>query len=205
MDAISGDTSLGFVIAAIAGYLFGSIPFGLVLTKLAGLGDIRDIGSGNIGATNVLRTGNKPLALITLILDTGKGAIAAFTILYFVGPLGATIAGVAAVIGHNFPIWLKFKGGKGVATTLGTILALSWPVGVCVSLTWLIAAVVFRMSSLSAMISLTAAPLYVWLLIDLREPELIIATVFLALLSLIRHHQNIRRIISGEEPKIGNK
>ena len=203
MEALASDTTLGLILAGAIGYLFGSIPFGLVLTRLAGLGDIRDIGSGNIGATNVLRTGNKPLAFITLLLDTGKGAIAVVALFYLMDPLGGTIAGVAAVVGHNFPIWLKFKGGKGVATTLGTLLALTLPVGLAACMTWLVAAVVFRMSSLSAIIALTAAPFYAWYFSG--HIELIIASAFLALLSIVRHHQNIRRIFSGNEPKIGEK
>jgi len=203
MEAFTGDTQIGLILATAVGYIFGSIPFGLVLCRMAGLGDIRQIGSGNIGATNVLRTGNKPLAFVTLILDTGKGAIAVFTFMALVGPLGAVLAGVAAVVGHNFPIWLKFKGGKGVATTLGTLLAMAPFVGVGACLTWFVAAVLFRMSSLSALLALAAAPVYAWYLG--QSEAIIIAASFLAVLSWVRHHQNIKRILSGDEPKIGKK
>src|SRR5215470_15277351 len=150
------------IAAAILGYLLGSIPFGLLLTRLAGLGDIRKIGSGNIGATNVLRTGNKGLALATLLLDGGKGAVAVL-IARAVQPDLAVIAGAGAFIGHLFPIWLKFKGGKGVATALGTLLALNWEVGVLCCLTWLLVAVVFRCSSLSALLAIALSPVYAFL------------------------------------------
>ncbi|NQU59399.1 MAG: glycerol-3-phosphate 1-O-acyltransferase PlsY [Rhodospirillales bacterium] len=189
------------LIALLAGYLIGSIPFGLVLTKLAGLGDIRDIGSGNIGATNVLRTGNKPLALATLLLDSGKGA-AAVLILATIDPLAGLIGGGAAIIGHNFPVWLKFKGGKGVATTLGVLIAVAWPVGLAACATWLVAAAIFRYSSLSALIALAAAPLYAWLL---GKPGVAVLAALLAVLSIIRHHENITRLLKGEESKIGKK
>src|SRR5687767_5336877 len=144
------------LLALLAGYLLGSIPFGLVLTKAAGLGDIRQIGSGNIGATNVLRTGNKPLALATLLLDGGKGAIAALIAAQF-SPLLAVIAGGAALLGHLFPVWLRFKGGKGVATTLGTLIAINWMVGVAACLTWLAVAFALRISSLSALAAVALA------------------------------------------------
>ncbi|WP_420549688.1 glycerol-3-phosphate 1-O-acyltransferase PlsY [Curvivirga sp.] len=186
--------------AMLGGYLLGSIPFGLVLAFIGGYGDIRKIGSGNIGATNVLRTGNKPLALATLLLDSGKGAIAALSFAYLLGPMAGLIAGIAAVVGHNFPIWLKFKGGKGVATTLGTLAAISWPVGLGAAVTWLIMAVVFRISSLSALVALALAPIYAWYF---QKPEVAIGAAILAILAWIRHHQNIVRILKGEEPKIG--
>lgn len=189
-------------LATLLGYVIGSIPFGLVLTRLAGYGDIRAIGSGNIGATNVLRTGNKPLALATLILDTGKGAAAALIFGYFIDPTTGIIAGVTAVIGHNFPVWLKFKGGKGVATTLGTLIAIAWPVGLGACLTWLMIALLFRVSSLSALIALATAPLYAYLL---SMPQVTIAAAILAILGWIRHHSNIRRLVTGTEPKIGQK
>ncbi len=190
------------IYSAIFGYLIGSIPFGLVLTRMAGLGDIRQIGSGNIGATNVLRTGNKSLAFFTLILDSGKGAVCVFILLYLDGSLTAIIAGLGAVIGHNFPIWLKFKGGKGVATTLGTLIALNLMVGIGACLTWVVVAAIFRISSLAALLALIMAPVYAWYLGNI---ELSIAVLMLAILSIIRHNQNIKRIFYGTEAKIGQK
>jgi acyl phosphate:glycerol-3-phosphate acyltransferase len=188
---------------AIGGYLLGSIPFGLLLTRLAGLGDIRQIGSGNIGATNVLRTGNKGLALATLLLDGGKGAAAVLIAQsFFHAEHIPIIAGAFAFIGHLFPCWLKFKGGKGVATALGTWLALSWPIGVLGCLTWLIVALIFRYSSLSALLAVALAPVYA---IFLGTPALIGFGVGVAVLVWIRHHENIRRLLKGEEPKIGQK
>jgi acyl phosphate:glycerol-3-phosphate acyltransferase len=197
--------------AAVLGYLLGSIPFGLVLTKAAGLGDIRSIGSGNIGATNVLRTGNKGLALATLLLDGGKGA-AAVLIAGLFDPMLAVIAGGAAMLGHNFPVWLGFKGGKGVATALGTLLAIAWPVGVLCCLIWLVTAILFRYSSLASLTSVAAAPVLalalsgvtilgaVWT--DLPRAAL---ALFIAVLVFIRHDGNIRRLLRGDEPKIGRK
>jgi len=193
----------GLIVAIVGGYLLGSIPFGLLLTRMAGLGDIRSIGSGNIGATNVLRTGNKKLALATLLLDGAKGAVAVLLACwFFLDPLLPVVAGGAAFIGHIFPVWLKFKGGKGVATALGTWLALAWPIGVLACLTWLIAAFVFRFSSLSALLAVALAPVYaIWL----GTPALIWFGIGVAILVWIRHHENIRRLLKGEEPKIGKK
>jgi glycerol-3-phosphate acyltransferase PlsY len=188
-------------IAIIFGYLVGSIPFGLVLTRLARLGDIRDIGSGNIGATNVLRTGNKMLALATLLLDSGKGAAAALIIGSF-DPLAGLIGGGMAVLGHNFPVWLKFKGGKGVATTLGVLIALAWPVGIAACATWMLTAFLFRISSLAALVALATSPVCAWWLAD---PELTALAALLAILSFIRHHENIARLMKGQETKIGNQ
>ncbi len=188
-------------VAAVAGYLAGSIPFGLVLTRLAGIGDIRSIGSGNIGATNVLRTGNKALAAATLVLDGGKGAAITLVMAHW-GQDFALLAGLFAVIGHNFPVWLRFKGGKGVATTLGTLLAFSWPVGVASCLTWLVVAGVFRYSSLAALAALAASPAYAYWLADQRA---IVLGTILALLSIARHHENIKRLLRGEETKIGQR
>lgn len=190
------------LIALVGGYLLGSVPFGLVLTKAAGLGDIRTIGSGNIGATNVLRTGNKPLAAATLLLDGGKGAIAALAAGALFGRDPGIAAGVAAVVGHNFPIWLRFKGGKGVATTLGALIAISWPAGLGACATWLLMAATFRFSSLSALVALAAAPAYAWLIDDTRAAT---AAAFLAALVWLRHTDNIARLLKGEEPKIGRK
>jgi len=192
--------SLDLILAALGGYLLGSVPFGLVLTRAAGLGDIRKIGSGNIGATNVLRTGNKMLAALTVILDGGKGAVAVLLALWLAGDaLSPLVAGVAAVVGHNFPVWLRFKGGKGVATTLGTLLAMAWPVGLLACLTWLIVAVLFRYSSLSALVALVAAPGFAWFL---DRPDAAVAAAVLAVLSVVRHHENIARLLKGEEGKI---
>ncbi len=191
-------------LAAILGYLLGSIPFGLVLTRAAGLGDIRAIGSGNIGATNVLRTGNKGLALATLLLDGGKGAAAVLLARAFAGEESAAlIAGVAAVFGHNFPVWLKFKGGKGVATTLGTMLAVAPYVGLAACLTWLGVALIFRYSSLAALIALALAPLYAELMV--HDHWVALAFLALAALGWIRHRANLARLKRGEEPKIRAK
>lgn len=195
------------VLAALGGYLLGSIPFGLVLTRMAGLGDIRSIGSGNIGATNVLRTGNKPLAFAVLVLDSGKGAAAVLIAAWTLGwGLPAILAGVLAVVGHNFPIWLRFKGGKGVATTLGTLVALSFPVGAAACATWAIVAALFRYSSLASLLAMGGAPVYV-ILLEQRGPLdfLTLGVAFLAVLAWLRHATNIRRLLSGEEPKIGRK
>ena len=191
-----------YILAALAGYLLGSIPFGLVLTKLAGLGDIREIGSGNIGATNVLRTGHKGLALATLLLDGGKGAIAAAIAWALIGETAGLIAGFAAVLGHNFPVWLKFKGGKGVATTLGAVFVMAWPVGLGACATWLVMANLFRISSLAALTALALAPIYALLL---GKPDQAIMFAGLAVLGFIRHETNIRRLLKGEEPKLGKK
>lgn len=191
---------LELTLAAIGGYLLGSIPFGLVLTRLAGLGDIRQIGSGNIGATNVLRTGRKGLALATLLLDGGKGAIAVGLAWALLGGDAIPVAGFAAVLGHNFPVWLKFKGGKGVATTLGTMAAVAWPVALASCLTWMVMAALFRISSLSALVALAAAPVFAWFL---AGPETALMAFGLAVLGFIRHKANIRRLLKGEEPKIG--
>lgn len=194
--------------AVLGGYLLGSIPFGVIATRLGGAGDLRSIGSGNIGATNVLRTGRKDLALITLIADGGKGAAAVF--LAWLATRGAAVeqqalltalAGGAAFLGHLFPVWLGFKGGKGVATFFGTLLAAAWPVGVLAGATWLIVAFVFRISSLSALVAALLAPLYVFLVG--RPTPIAALAAFMAVLIYIRHAPNIRRLLKGEEPRIG--
>lgn len=192
-----------YLISAIFGYLLGSIPFGLVLCKIFGYGDIREIGSGNIGATNVLRTGNKPLALATLLLDSGKGAIAVLIAAHFFGHFGAMLAGFAALIGHTFPVWLKFKGGKGVATTLGTLIALAPTVGIAAVLIWLGMALIFKISSLSALVAIGLSPLIAHFIY--ADSNLSILCALIAALVWIKHHENIRRLLKGEEPKIGSK
>ena len=189
-------------LAAVLGYLLGSIPFGMVLARVMGLGNLRDIGSGNIGATNVLRTGSKTAAALTLILDGGKGAVAVFAARAWIGEDAAQIAGVLAFFGHCFPVWLRFQGGKGVATFLGLMLALFWPVGIACCLTWLATAAVSRISSLSALVSSASAA--VWLVI-LSETQLVLLSVAVAALIFLRHRDNISRLLQGSEPKIGKK
>ncbi len=199
-EIVSGPVVLG--LAAVLGYLLGSVPFGIVITRALGLGDLRQIGSGNIGATNVLRTGNKPAALATLILDSGKGA-AAVLIARALAPEDAVqLAGFAAFLGHCFPVWLGFRGGKGVATYLGTLLALFWPLGLTCCAAWLIAAALFRYSSLSALIAAALSPVFTVLW---GQPGNTLLCIFLAILIFIRHKTNISRLIRGEEPKIGKK
>jgi glycerol-3-phosphate acyltransferase PlsY len=203
-DPISWEFAWPYLLAALAGgYLLGSIPFGLVLTRLAGLGDLRQIGSHNIGATNVLRTGRKDLALLTLILDGGKGAGAAWLGWYAGGPDTMLVAGLGAVLGHNFPVWLGFRGGKGVATSIALLLFVAWPAGLALCATWLLVAALTRYSSLAALIGFVLSPAYVWYLVgDLQRVEF---AAILAALVVIRHHHNLRRLASGEEPKIGER
>jgi glycerol-3-phosphate acyltransferase PlsY len=189
--------------ALLFGYFLGSIPFGLVLCKIFGYGDIRKIGSGNIGATNVLRTGNKLLAFITLILDSGKGAIAVLITLMLFDFNAAMFAGFGALLGHLYPVWLKFKGGKGVATTLGTLIALTPLVGLATCGTWLLMALIFRISSLSALIAVGLSPLMAYFLQDNQNLPYVCAAI--AALVWFKHKENIQRIMKGEEPKIGKK
>ena len=191
-----------FAAALVVGSVFGSIPFGLLLTRLAGLGDIRAIGSGNIGATNVLRTGRKDLALATLILDSGKAGFACLLFTYIANPTAGLIAGGAAFFGHCFPVWLKFKGGKGVATFLGVLLAAHFPVGALTCFVWLGMALMLRMSSLSALTAALAAPVLAY---AFAREDVAILALFLAALLYWRHQENIGRILKGEEPKIGAK
>lgn len=193
---------MSLILWAVIGYLLGSIPFGIVITRALGLGDLRRIGSGNIGATNVLRTGNKPAALATLLLDSGKGAIAVLLARWLAGPDAALVAGAAAFLGHLFPVWLGFRGGKGVATFLGTILALDWRLGLAACVIWLLTAAVSRISSLSALVAAVLTPALAWWL---DGPRMAAVTGFMAVLILVRHHANIRRILAGTEPRIGKK
>lgn len=195
-------------VAAAGGYLLGSIPFGVIATKLGGAGDVRSIGSGNIGATNVLRTGRKDLAAITLLGDGGKGAVA--VLVAWLTTRGApadvqatltALAGASAFLGHLFPVWLGFKGGKGVATFFGTLLAAAWPVGLLAGATWLVVAFVFRISSLAALVAVALAPVFVFLVA--RPQPIALMTLFMAILIYVRHAPNIRRLLKGEEPRIG--
>ena len=190
------------LVTAALSYLLGSIPFGLVITRALGLGDLRKIGSGNIGATNVLRTGNKPAALATLLLDAGKGGIAVLLARAMVGPDAAQVAGLFSFLGHLFPVWLGFKGGKGVATFLGTLLALAWPVGLATCATWAATAGLFRISSLSALVAAALSP--VWL-VAFGYEEMSVLAIALAALIFVRHQPNIARLRAGTEPKIGKK
>lgn len=201
MPGLLGDFSYTwpFYAGLVLAYLVGSIPFGLVLTRLAGLGDIRRVGSGNIGATNVLRTGNKPLALAVLLLDGGKGA-AAVVLAWRFGPDMAVFAAAGAVLGHCFPVWLRFRGGKGVATTLGVLLALDLVVGAVACAAWAAAAFLFRISSLAALLAMVAAPVAAHVL---SLPAVRDVAVLIAVLVIVRHHANIRRLLKGEEPRIG--
>ncbi len=188
-----------WIVGGIGAYLLGSLPFGLILSRLGGYGDIRAIGSGNIGATNVLRTGNKGLAAATLVLDVAKGVIAVLMLAPW-GPTAAAVGAIAAFLGHLFPVWLGFKGGKGVATACGVLLAYLWPVGVAALATWLVVVIVTRYSSLAAVVASLAAPVYAWF--ASHEVMPVIVVLILALLVLIRHADNIGRLIRGEERRI---
>ena len=201
LRAIDWKDQLAYLAAALAfGYALGSIPFGLLFARAAGAGDVRKIGSGNIGATNVLRTGKKWAALATLVCDGGKGALAVIAARLWHGDAVAVVAGLGAFLGHVFPLWLGFRGGKGVATFLGVTLALSWPVGLLALATWGVAALTWRISSLSALICAVLAPVYM-----LVFGYSLYATleVMLAILILVMHRENIRRILNGAEPRIG--
>lgn len=188
------------ITTALAAYLLGSIPFGIVIARIMGLGDLRDIGSGNIGATNVLRTGNKLAAFLTLLFDAGKGGVAVLIAGALYGDTAAQLAGLCAFLGHLFPIWLRFKGGKGVATFFGILLALNFVAGFAACMTWLAGAAILRISSAAALASTAAAP--VWLAIFSSQPMVGLA-ILLGALVWIKHHSNIQRIIKGTEPKIG--
>ncbi|HEV7156882.1 MAG TPA: glycerol-3-phosphate 1-O-acyltransferase PlsY [Caulobacteraceae bacterium] len=189
-------------VCVIGGYLVGSIPFGVIITRLGGAGDIRQIGSGNIGATNVLRTGRWDLALITLLTDAGKGAVAVVLAAHFVSPTAGAIAGGAAFIGHLFPVWLGFRGGKGLATAAGVLLATAWPVCLAAGAAWLIVAAMFRFSSLAALVAAALAPVVVAAFYGWRDPRFWL-TLVMAVLIFVRHRGNIERLASGTEPRIG--
>lgn len=194
---------LPLIISAIGGYLLGSMPFGLLLARAFGQGDIRQIGSGNIGATNVLRTGRKDLAIATLLLDAGKAGIAALIAgMVFAAPLAPLFAGGMALIGHCFPLWLKFKGGKGVATFFGVLFAIKWPIGLVAGGIWLLSAFITRYSSLSALLAAIGAPIAALIM---GYQTLAIFFALLAIVIFHRHRENIARLLSGSEGKIGDK
>jgi glycerol-3-phosphate acyltransferase PlsY len=189
------------VVVCLLGYLLGSIPFGLLLTRVAGAGDIRGIGSGNIGATNVLRTGRKGLAAATLVLDAAKGAVAVLIAQALLDDQDAALfAGLAAVLGHLFPVWLGFKGGKGAATGLGVLVAASWPVGLAACAVWLLVAAAARLSSLATLAAFASAPVTALIL---QEYSLVKLSFTIAVLVFVRHQSNIRRLLTGTEPRIG--
>src|SRR5579872_5979580 len=189
-------------LAFMIGYLLGSIPFGLVLTRLAGTEDLRSIGSGNIGATNVLRTGRKGLAAATLVLDALKGTLAVIIAGYFAGAEAAMLAGLGAFLGHLFPVWLKFKGGKGVAVYIGILVGLYWPAALLFCVIWLATALISRYSSLSALIASVVTPVFIW-----WQEHAMLAALFtvLTLLLFYMHRENIKRLLAGTEGKIGQK
>ncbi|MFT3986686.1 glycerol-3-phosphate 1-O-acyltransferase PlsY [Aestuariivirga sp.] len=191
--------ALEAIVSAVLGYLCGTIPFGLILTRWAGLGDVRQIGSGNIGATNVLRTGSKKIAALTLLCDALKGTIPALAATWLYGPAAGIIAGLAAFAGHLFPVWLGFKGGKGVATNIGVLFGWFWPLGLIFLAVWIAIAFLFRKSSLSALTASLLTPLWAFLFhrIDLLIPTLVIGAAI-----WIKHHENIARLIKGTEPRI---
>src|SRR4051812_46092491 len=197
---MSGDGFL--VVAFLLGYLLGSIPFGLILTRLAGTVDLRSIGSGSIGATNVLRTGSKGLAAATLICDALKGTLAVFISGYYGGPYAAMLAALGAFLGHLFPVWLKFRGGKGVAVYIGALIGLFWPAAVIFCVMWLATAFTTRYSSLSALIAAFVTPLFLWWF---GHPALASLFVVLTLLMFYAHRENIKRLQTGTEGKIGEK
>jgi len=194
--------SMPILYALVGGYLLGSIPFGLLIARTTGQGDIRKIGSGNIGATNVLRTGRKDIAFITLLLDAGKAGIAALIFNHFFDEPIGFFAGAAALIGHCFPIWLKFKGGKGVATFFGALLATAWPIGLIAGAIWLACAFITRISSLSALAAAGSAPLIAFMM---GYTNVAIMSAVMAIIIYIRHAENIGRILQGTESRIGQK
>ncbi len=201
MPPITTDPTL-LILTAILSYLLGSVPFGIIITRAMGLGDLRQIGSGNIGATNVLRTGNKRAALATLIFDGAKGAVAVLIARALLGPDAAQLAGLCAFLGHLFPVWLKFKGGKGVATFFGILIALNWMVGLAACGTWLVTALVTRTSSVAALVAVSSAS--AWLVV-FSDGLILLLVVTLTILIYVRHAANLKRIKAGTEPKIGAK
>lgn len=190
------------ILALVLGYILGSIPFGLLIAHFAGHGDIRDIGSGNIGATNVLRTGSKKLAIFTLLLDMGKAAAAALLAAHFFGFVPSLIAGGAALFGHCYPVWLKFKGGKGVATYFGVLIAVSWKIALVAFIIWIVSALLTRMVSLSGIIASVAVPIAAYFM---GYPKIAMLCAVLGAIIILRHSENIGRILAGTEPKIGAK
>ena len=190
------------IIAAVLGYLSGSVPFGLILTQMAGLGDVRSIGSGNIGATNVLRTGNKSLAAATLLLDALKGTVPALLGMHFLGVEGGVIAGLFAFLGHLFPVWLGFKGGKGVATYIGVLFGLDWRMGLLFLAVWIATAAISRYSSLSALVATVAIPVVEFFTGDIKIAAL---AALMSVIVWIKHRANIERLLSGGESRIGSK
>jgi acyl phosphate:glycerol-3-phosphate acyltransferase len=202
MDSLTWQLPLPYLIAALVfGYLLGSIPFGLLVTRAAGLGDVRKIGSGNIGATNVLRTGNKKLAALTLLLDALKGTVAVLVAGLY-APEAALVAGFGAFLGHLFPVWLGFKGGKGVATYLGVLIALAWQGALVFAVAWLLVAFLTRYSSLAALVAAVAVPVALYFL-GLRDAAALFA--IMSAIVFIKHHANISRLLAGTETRIGAK
>lgn len=190
------------IYAIVLGYLCGSVPFGLLLTRAAGLGDIRQIGSGNIGATNVLRTGNRWVAAATLVLDAAKAALPVLVARYYWGENAAMLAAIGALLGHCFPVWLNFKGGKGVAVMIGSLFALSWPLGLIFCAVWLVIAFAQKMSSLAALTATATAPIFAFVLVN---EWLAGAVAVMAILLFFQHRENIARLMAGTEPKIGSE
>jgi glycerol-3-phosphate acyltransferase PlsY len=200
---LAGNSQIApLLISLIGGYVLGAISFGVLATRLGGAGDIRAVGSGNIGATNVLRTGRRDLAAITLLGDGGKGAIAVLVACALFSPMAGAFAGLGAFLGHLYPFWLRFRGGKGVATFLGILLAIAWPVGLATAAVWLATAFAFRISSLAALVACALSPVLFVLMQPSVAPEAWLIAAMVAMI-FIRHQENIRRLLDGSEPRIG--